>query len=213
METIDEIKEKITSTNIEVLKACNEFLDQRIEKERLRGDAAERRANIILSIVGAASAILIFLAQKLPPPTIKEPSTILSSLIYATSAIWLARAIWYSSKAIKTQSNMMLLAESIYEFQANDESVALKEILTGKLWELQRAVPPNTERLFYVQRAQRALTIFMGWLFFNGGILLLSEKLSLYIVYIIGCLGAFAAFFLFFFGDKIIEKKGIWKWN
>lgn len=211
METIENLKTKLTTDDHEVLDLCDNYLDQRIDKERLRGESAENRANIILTASGAASAFLVFFIDKLPDVT--NSSNALTTLIYAASALWLAKSVWYSIKSIHMQSRMSVTADSIFEFQEHDKIAARKLIISSKLWELQHSVQPNTERLFYVQRAQRALIVFIGLLLLEG--LTLSIKDLIQIAQNQCAIGVFTllAIFFFFIGDKFIEKRGIWNHN
>lgn len=211
MDTIEQLKMKLSSSDNKVLYICDKFIDQRIEKERLRGAAAEQRANTLLSVVGAASAFLVFFSKSLPDTKDNTESVTLAIILFAFSALWLAKAAWYALKAINVQSRMSVTAESIFEVQEEDEIDAIKDLLAGKMWELSRAVQPNTERLFYVQRAQRALVVFIGLLLLEGIVLPFKNKLCFVdnpdTIY-----AFFSILFLFFIiGDNAIEKKGIWK--
>ena len=211
METIENLESKLTSEDQEVLALCDNYLDQRIEKERLRGESAENRANIILTASGAASAFLVFFIDKLPDVT--HANNALTTLIYAASALWLSKSVWYSIRSIHMQSRMSVMADSIFDFQEHDKIGAIKTIISSKLWELQHSIQPNTERLFYVQRAQRALIVFIGLLLLEG--LALSTKDLIEITQNQCAISVFAllAIFFFFFGDKLIEKRGIWNHN
>lgn len=211
METIESFKKKLTSESQEVLTLCGEFLDQRIEKERLRGESAENRANIILTASGAASAFLVFFSDKLPDVT--SSNNALFTLIYAVSALWLLKSVWYSIKSISSQSRLQIVADNVFEFQKEDRLNAMKMIISSKLWELQNSIQPNSERLFYVQRAQRALIVFISLLLLEGlalltkNIAIINQNKCLIIIFIL------LSVFSFFFGDKLIEKKGIWNYN
>ncbi|QAR32693.1 hypothetical protein EP073_04500 [Geovibrio thiophilus] len=211
METIESLKKKLTSESQEVLTLCGEFLDQRIEKERLRGESAENRANIILTASGAASAFLVFFSDKLPDVT--SSNNALFTLIYAVSALWLLKSVWYSIKSISSQSRLQIVADNVFEFQKEDRLNAMKMIISSKLWELQNSIQPNSERLFYVQRAQRALIVFISLLLLEGlalltkNIAIINQNKCLIIIFIL------LSVFSFFFGDKLIEKKGIWNYN
>jgi len=208
VETIDSLKAKLTSKDQEVLLLCDTYLDQRIEKERLRGEAAERRASIILAASGAASAFLGLFFNKLPEVTDLNNSFI--TVLYSASALWLFRALWYSIKSIHMQSRKSVLADTIFEFQENSKVDAIKTIIACKIWELNHSIYPNTERLFYVQRAQRAFIVFIGLIFLEGVALPLKAILvSAYFK----CLATgliLPIILFFFFGDKFIEKRGIW---
>lgn len=208
MESIDDIQAKIKSENIEVLKLCNKFLDDRIESERLRGESAERRASILLGVVGAISAFMVFLAGDILGND-NRPHVFLV-IIYTASALWLARSIWYSMKSLRSQSRYRLTIESIFNIQNASDIDALKNIIAGKYWEHEHCVQPNTERLFYIQRAQRSIVVVAGFLLCFGALVILGDHLKHLNDF---CISLFVSFILlayWLFGDWAIEKAGIW---
>lgn len=208
MKSIEQIKEMLSANDIKVIRLCQQFVNERADLERLRGESAERRANIILSTLGASSAFLVFVASNF----LGDPEKVgwLVIILYAASALWVSRSVWYCIKSIRTQSRYRVTEKSIFEVQEKTEIEAAKDLLSGKIWELQQSVQPNTERLFYVQRAQRALVIFVGILLMIG----FSVNVhSYYPIELAPCavLLIVAVIFLFWiFGDRIIEKNGIW---
>ena len=211
MDTLDGLKAKLTSENEDVLILCENYLDQRIEKERLRGESAEKRANIILTASGAASAFLVFFFDKLPDVTSR--SNFIITFIYAASALWLARSVWYSIKSIHMQSRYLVQADSIFDFQGHTKREALKLIISSKLWELQYSIKPNSDRLFYVQRAQRALIVFIGWLLIEGLALSIKKFVTMPQDNCVLFMLVLPPILFFFFGDKVVEKRGIWNHN
>ncbi|MEJ2065815.1 MAG: hypothetical protein P8X74_21475 [Reinekea sp.] len=183
-------------------------MDDRAGLERMRGESAERRANIILSTLGAFSAFLVFMASNLPGDP--DKAGWFTIILYVASALWLSRSVWYCIKCIRTQSRYRVTEESIFEVQDKEEIDAVKYLLSGKIWELQCSVQPNTERLFYVQRAQRALIVFVGILLLLGGVVVLRNYLSIQpspcVLFFVSAHGVI----FWLFGDYIIEKSGIW---
>jgi len=208
MKSVEDILSKIDSDDKEVLKLCNAFLDERIEKERLRGESAERRANILLGVVGAVSVFMVFLASDVLGKN--DNPHVLLIIFYGASALWLARSIWYSMKSIHAQSRYRLTAESVFDFQNGTDVKALKQIISGKYWEHEKSIQPNTERLFYVQRSQRSLVVVVGLLLCFGLLTIVNGQLK----YVSGtCVPLFVSFVLIvflFFGDWVIEKAGMW---
>lgn len=198
----------LSSDDVIVVRMCQEFVDERASLERMRGESAERRANIILSTLGASSAFLVFMASNL----LGDPEKVgwITIVLYAAAALWVSRSIWYCIKSIRTQSRYRLTEESVFEVQDKNEIDAIKDLLSGKIWELQCSVQPNTERLFYVQRAQRALIVFVGILLLLGVVVIARNYLSiqpgLCVLFFVSALGVI----FWFFGDYFIEKCGIW---
>ncbi|MBL1376948.1 hypothetical protein [Zobellella iuensis] len=208
MKSISTIREMLSSDDINVVRKCQEFVDERASLERIRGESAERRANIILSTLGASSAFLVFMASNL----LGDPEKVgwIAIILYAAAALWVSRSVWYCIKSIRTQSRYRLTEESVFEVQDKNEIDAIKDFLSGKIWELQCSVQPNTERLFYVQRAQRALIVFVGILLLLGVVVIVRNYLSIQpgpcVLFFVSALGVI----FWFFGDYFIEKSGIW---
>lgn len=208
MKSISTIREMLSSGDISVVRKCQEFVDERASLERMRGESAERRANIILSTLGASSAFLVFMASNL----LGDPEKVewIAIILYASAALWVSRSVWYCIKSIRTQSRYRLTEESVFEVQDKNEIDAIKDLLSGKIWELQCSVQPNTERLFYVQRAQRALIVFVGILLLLGVEVIVRNYLSTQpgpcVLFFVSALGVI----FWFFGDYFIEKSGIW---
>lgn len=208
MKSIESIRELLSTNDIEVVQKCQEFIDDRAELERMRGESAERRANIILSTLGASSAFLVFMASNLLGDPDKAEWLVI--ILYAASALWISRSVWYCIKSIRTQSRYRVTEESIFEVQDKSEIDAAKDFLSGKIWELQRSVQPNSERLFYVQRAQRALIVFVGSLLLLGVVVISRNFLSFHpsscVLFFVSAFGVV----FWVFGDYFIEKSGIW---
>lgn len=211
MKSIKEIRDRLTSENLDVLNMCDNFLNQKLEMERLRGESAEKRANIILGTVGASSAFLVFLAGV--DLDTKGETASFAIIIYIASILWLTRAIWYSIKSIRTQNRYHVTEDSVFEFQEKSQIDTIKEIIAGKIWEYKYSVQPNTERLFYVQRAQRALVVFIGLLLLLGVVIISENKIKLEYVNCLKFAISFSAVIFWIFGDWLIEKKGIWNHN
>lgn len=209
MRSIREIREMLSSNDINIIQKCQEFIDEKAGLERLRGESAERRANIILSTLGALSAFLVFMASNL----LGDPNKVgwLVIILYSASALWVFRSVWYCIKSISAQSRYRVTEESIFEVQDKSEIDAAKELLSGKIWELQCSIQPNTERLFYIQRAQRALIVFVGILLLLGVVVMIRNYLSIQpsscVLWLVSAIGLI----FWFLGDYLIEKSGIWK--
>ena len=208
MISMENIKQKLSTNDIDVIRLCQKFVDERADLERMRGESAERRANIILSTLGASSAFLVFMATNL----LGEPDKVgwLVIIMYAASALWISRSVWYCIKSIRTQSRYRVTAESVFEVQSKSEIEAVKDLLSGKIWELQRSIQPNTERLFYVQRAQRALIVFVGILLLMGVVVVTRDY---FLIQPNSCILSIISIFgviFWLFGDYFIENSGIW---
>lgn len=206
MKTIQEIKNRLHSNDINVLKLCEVFINSKLESEHLRGESAERRANILIGTMGAASAFLVFLAKN----SFSTKTGELITLIYCLAALWLARSLWYSMRSIRTQSRYKITSDIVFEVQEKPEIEALRTILASKVWELEKTIQPNTERLFYVQRGQRALITFVGLILLLGLVSSFKKYLEFGHDSCLALFIACMAILFWAFGDRLLEKTSIW---
>lgn len=205
--TPTDLRKMLFASDINVIRQCDKFVDEKSNLERMRGDAAERRVNIILGTLGASTAFLTFIASGL----LENPKgNALIVLLYSAAALWVSRSVWYCVKSIRPQSRKRITVETVFEFQEKSEIDALKDIISGKIWELQQAIQPNTERLFYAQRAQRALIVFVGILLLLGVTVMVQKYVDFRISPYLLAFGSSVGVAFWFFGDYFIEKRGFW---
>tara|TARA_B110000196_G_scaffold122424_1_gene106170 strand:+ start:2978 stop:3607 length:630 start_codon:yes stop_codon:yes gene_type:complete len=203
-----EIKGKINTDNITVLKICENFIDDRLEKENTRGESAERRANMVLGTVGAGTILMVFWSKNIILNDI--PAGYFVMLLYITCSLLLVKAVWYSVKSSSVQSRFRVTHESLFEFSRMDEAQALKSLVAAKYYECSNAISPNSTRLFLVQRAQRALTsFFIGVLLLGAASIIDVDMIEPLSIALNSIFGVFLIIW-FVFGDWCIERLGIW---
>jgi membrane-associated HD superfamily phosphohydrolase len=204
-----EIEEKINSDDIKVLKICESFIDDRLEKENARGESAERRANMVLGTVGAGTILMVFWSKMIIVDDADSAGGGVM-LFYTICSLLLVKAIWYAVKSSTVQSRYQIPPENIFELSELSELQGLKFIISSKYYECFHAIQPNSDRLFYVQRAQRALISFFVGALLLGGASSLNIKLSDPMNIAINSVMAVFSLIWFLRGDWCVERVGIW---
>ncbi|MBB1489570.1 hypothetical protein [Oceanospirillum sediminis] len=210
---IDEIKSKLNSSDaeIEVLSLCEKFLDEKIEQENNRARLAEQRTSTLLNTLGASAAFLVFAGSELKKVSFSfADGSWFIIFLFSFSLLYIFRSVYYSIRSIQVGFIKRTTPESIFELQEKNKEEALKDVLAGKLWELKNIIHPNTTRLFYVQRAQRALVLFFSSLLLTSIFAILNKYGVLYSIQCALIVCAFLMIPFYFLVDKLIEKNNGW---
>lgn len=203
MKKITEIEHLLNKYDVDKLDICNDFIDKKAEIERARGQVAEQRASIILGVVSAVSAILV--ASDVL--RLLKNAESFNIMLYLLSIVWMLRAVWYSISASKNQSRKQVMVDSIFDFGDIPSKDAKVSIIAGKYWEYQNSIQPNTTKLFYVQRVQRALISSVFFLLLLGVGIAISEFIPKSWSSNLSIAFAYFSFVYFVFGDYLFEKK------
>lgn len=160
--SVDEIKEKLYSSDAEVLRLCNSFIEQLLGDDRARGQRAEDKAQEVITLCGAGATIIVglvgFVFGKFPA------SLNLPVLLPSIAAmVLLGKSVWFSLATLRPFKLYQANQEFIYDVQGKSEVEALRYCIEVKIWLYDRNVPRNTEKLFFLDRAIRnfAASIFI----------------------------------------------------
>ena len=203
-----EIRERITSENIDVLEQCLRFARECSNYENERGKIAESRATAMLALLGILAGFIVPLAESIS--NTDSDSRRILFFVFSASLIFLVKGIYYAVRVLSVSIKYRLVIEAVYDFQPLSKVEALREEIAGVIWECEKATQPNTKKLFHLNRCQRSgITSII--LFITFGILLISLesgtlKIPEYLFYII-CL---MLTIILFFTDTILEHIGIW---
>lgn len=167
-----EIRAKLTSEDGAVLGRALLFVDNRLLLIRDRAKLAETRTTTILAVSGIMAGFVVNFGKILFSP--EYHATPLSSALFLLSIILLIKAIVFSVKALWVLKGYELTPELAFDFQSMSEIDTLKEELTWKIWEYWKTLPMTTERLFWLNRAQRN-TVVAILTFLSLGVNLLVE--------------------------------------
>ena len=204
-----EIRSKITSENLSILKRSLLFVDDRLALLRERAKLAETRATAMLAVSGILAGFVVHFGKTLD--NLKVSDSILFSALYLAAILFIIKAIYFSIKALWVLKGNELNTDLVFELQDCSEIEALKEELTWKIWEYWEAIPVTNEKLFWLNRSQRNTVAALITYMFLGMILYLEIKLVFPSYWIVTCLAVSLLVSLVLFIDIAMERFGnVW---
>ena len=199
----------IISNDINILKQSQKFIDQRLTSEHERGKAAENRATVMLGIIGAFAVFLFNFIKGIISDYEAVPALVI--IVCVITIAFLIKSGYYAIIAIRPLQTYTLTPSLVVDIQNKLYDEALRYEIKWKIWEYNHLLKPNTTRLFWLHRCQRN--------FFNAVLVFVILGCSLFFevdtlfrisyFYLIKFIAV--AIFWFFFGDILIEKRGLWK--
>ena len=160
---ISEIKNKLTSSNKEVLRQSLEYVNQRLAIERSRSDRAETRGSSLLTVGGILAGFAVVFIESFREWKVAE--NVLSLILFSSSLLLLAKALLYSVRALWALRGNELNANLPFDVQLMSTEESMREELAWKIWEYSELLPVSNQRLVWVNRSQRNLTsTFMAFL-------------------------------------------------
>lgn len=209
---IKELQTKIKAKDKTILDQSVRILDEFLGREIERGESALRRVNTLIALSGAAAAVTLFFGS-----TITEISygnlLIFIYLVFSSSVIFLVKTVVYSIRGLRPIQRYQLGPEIVCDIQDKDSEEALRYEAKWKMWEFFQMQPVNTQKLFWLHRAQRSL-LFGAISFVAIGVLLFVDKNSPFCIphlcqYLLGgILVAFSAIC-----DPVLDRLGFWRFK
>lgn len=202
------IMDQITSKDINVLQQSLAFVRERGLLESERGKAAEARATAMLAILGILAGFIVPLAQAISSFDGEIKWSLTAALL--GSLIFLVKGLFHAVGVLSITKQYRLTVDSVFDFQGRSRADALREEIAGLVWECQKAVQPNTLKLFRLQRCQRSglIAIILFMLF---GILLLVAQEQWFVPQCVAYGIGVATLLLLFAVDVVAERTGIWR--
>jgi hypothetical protein len=204
---------KITSQDKEILKKSLMIIDEHLEKERQRGETAEKRANILITFIGIGAAVVLALSSNFANPVFSMVYLIVS--LFLITIIFLVKSIIYTLRIIKVQQKKRLTPDLINDIQNLDIKAALSYEIKWKIWEYNQRIPVNTQKLFWVARAHRNFIFSIITALVLSLILFLDQHISIQSWWFDGIQISFGIFGLAFvlLIDYIFEKYSFWEFS
>jgi hypothetical protein len=204
-----EIRNKITSEDLSILKRSLSFVDDRLALLRERAKLAETRATAMLAVSGILTGFVVHFGKTLD--NLKVSDSVLFTALYLAAIFFIIKAIYYSIKALWVLKGKELNTDLVFELQDCSELEALKEELTWKTWEYWESIPATNEKLFWLNRSQRNTVAALITYMFLGMILYLEIKIGFSSYWIVTWLAVSLLASLVLFIDIAIERLGsIW---
>lgn len=210
--SIAEIEQRITSEDPDVLRECLRFIDDRLAKEEDRARTAENRGTAMLALIGAAVAFLVYIADELPL-NVDHGGVVLPLVTFAATILFLSKSTYYAIRTLGVLVQYRVTAESVFEVQSLPLVQALRSELTGKIWECQMAVVPNTSRLYRLQRCQRSLMFAIFFLMAIGATFLLDGAWLRSVEPCASIVVGSLSILLLAGADPVLERLGIWQFR
>lgn len=206
--TPDEIRSQLTSSDPDVLKRSQEFIGELLNAEISRGTAAETRAGTTLTAIGVVAgfgvtAMTGFAAQ--------VSTTWISIAGYAGALLFLIRGAYYCLRVCSPALLFTISPQTIIELQPLSNVESLKTEIAHKLWQYEQQVGPNSAKLFWLARGQRAILIGVALLSVVAVGDYIAKRLNLVPLRWFEWLSGAALVAGFFLTDWLVERVGLWR--
>ena len=210
--SITEIRQKITSSNVDVLMQSLDFARRYLLQENERGKAAETRATVMLGILGVIATFVITGAETLPTGSKPSDAEWLLLACFVSCLLFLLKALFYAIRTIGVAKKYRVEPRMLLNWQQASQSEALRSEIAGVLWEYDHSVKSNSGRLFLLQRCQRSsyIAILILVLFGFLSIEVLNEWIVVWpsVPVVFSILSGLSIIFL----DRAAEEmQGIWR--
>lgn len=210
-ESMKEIRSKIKSQDVDVLRQSLDFVRRCHSHELERGKVAETRATVMLGILGVIATLVVPSAGDLTTSTELKDQQWFLLVCFVACLLFLAKALAYAIRTISISKRYRLEPTMVYDQQNGSRIEALQTEISGILWEYGKSVQYNSSKLFWLQRCQRNSFVAILVLVLFGFVRLevLTQFIDLWICIsaVIGSL--FVGLFVFL--DVLAEKFGsIW---
>lgn len=209
---IEEITKRLSSKNIKILVQSLEYINQRLAIERVRAERAESRASALLTMNAILAGFAIIFIESFREGKIQSATVII--LLFGGALLLLVKASFFCLKALWVLRGYELNAELPFELQSLKPVDSIREELAWKIWEYYELLPLSTQRLFWVNRAQRNLAwaillfSFLAIVSFFGT----QNDLTLNTTITVSLVILFTAWIILL--DPIVERLGnLWKFE
>ncbi|MBA7705460.1 hypothetical protein ES703_114290 [subsurface metagenome] len=205
---ITEIKTKLSSNDVNILKQSLSFVTEKLSVERLRSSRAETRATNILAVVGILVGFFIYFSKLIGSPD--QNNWVILFIIYITSILFLLKSVLFAIKALWTLLGYELNPDLVYNLQKLSKIDALREEIAWKIWEYYELLKTSNKRLFLVNRAQRNMFaaivasafLGVGWFFLEQMPIQVPKCVVIFLIVLLPILAIFSDVVLERFGKK-----------
>lgn len=206
---VTEIKTKLSSNNVNILKQSLSFVTWKLSVERLRSSRAETRATSILAVAGILAGFVIYFSKLIGP--LGQNNQLILLIIYNISILFLLKSALSAIKALWALKRYELKPDLAFDLQELSEIDALREETTWKIWEYYELLKTSNKRLFFVNRAQRNIFAAIVAFAFLGAGWFIREQIPIQVP---KCVVIFLIVLLILaiFSDVILERFGK-KWH
>lgn len=206
--TPDEIRAQLTSNDSDVLQQSHAFTGELLNAEIGRGAAAETRAATTLTAIGVVAG---FGVTAMAGFTAESDMTWIGFLGYAVALLFLIRGAYYCLRVCSPMHVFTISPQTIIELQVLSSTESLKTEIAHKLWEYEQRVRPNTAKLFWLARGQRAILMGVALLSMVAVGDYLARRWALVPLQCFEWIASVAPLAGFFLVDPVVERVGLWR--
>ena len=168
---------KINSNDLKILEKSLEIINEHLKKENLRGQGADKRANILITFIGIGASIALAFTKLVIDSG--DSLKILIHFVFITILIYLVKAVFYILKVYEPRLLKRISPEIINDIQSFSFKDALAYEIKWKIWEYNQMIPENNYKLYYITRAQRNVSFaILSVLFLSIGLFVEKQILS-----------------------------------
>ena len=177
MTNLSEVRDKISSTDSDIMEYCLVFTEECMKEEEDRGKTFETKAGGILAILGILTGLVI-------PVTAFDLSdkgtSPLLFVIFLIFVLFLIKAVWYAIKVVqisKASKTYRFTPKAIYRFQNIGMLQIKRNIISHRISMYDKIVKRNTEKALYLQRSHRNAAISIAICLVFGSALLFDTNM------------------------------------
>lgn len=172
---LQEVLSKLSSSDMEVLRICDENADAMLANEKLRGERAENKAQDVLKMCAAGATIILgglgFIYGRLTP----SPSWAVL-LPFVAGILFIVKSVGFNLMVFEPAKLYRATPDLLFDVQGKPPTEALRYLVGVKLWLFEINVPNNTQKLFHLDRAIRNFVAFIFTLLLGGVVIIALLK-------------------------------------
>lgn len=205
--SMSEIRHKITSNDVEVLKQSLAVASTCLADEKDRSKTAETRAAAMLAVLGVIAGLVVPRSATLG--AIDTGTGWFLLVGYVAPLLFLLRALVYAVRVLSVSIRWRNIPERLFALQECSQQEALRAEVAAVLWEYRQVVQPTTEKLYWLYRCQRngLAAIFLLATFAVAVVVGRQQwfEIPLCVTLVFGVLVA-----VVFVGESLLAQRGIW---
>jgi hypothetical protein len=206
---IEEIEAKLTSKDPEVLDWARAFVTELLTAETARGSAAEGRAATTLGIVSVVAGFAVAAAGSVLGRN--GSASWLSLIGYASALAFLLRGAYYCVRTVSPQKYYVVTPDVIFDVQNGSRVDGLRSEIARKMWQYERDIAPNSAKLYWLGRGQRALFVGVACLLVTTLLSWIHTRQPLALPLWGTITAGLVVLTAFFAIDPIVERAGTWR--
>lgn len=206
--SMSEIRGRITSDDVDVLRQSLAVASACLADERDRSKTAETRAAAMLAVLGVIAGLVVPQATTLGP--LNNGTGWFLFVAYISPLLFLLKGLIYAVRVLSVSMRFRNTPERLFSFQDGSEQEALRLEIAAAIWEYRQSVQPTTAKLYWLDRCQRSgLTAVIFLAVFATAVIVARQQwfeIPLCVTLVFGLLVA-----VMFAGESLVARRGIWK--